>query len=344
MQFRKHLTVAPDTVPNDVQAQPLTPAQVAKAYNFPPEGKNISKQVVAILELGGGDLLGLSAPPNVKRYGVDGGQDNPIPSDADGEVCLDEWVISGVVPNAQKAVIYAPNSDQGFVDGVAYAESKLPVKPVSLSISWGAPESQWTDTARAALDAAFQKCLDNKVAIPYAAAGDNGSSDGLSDGANHVDYPASSPYVLACGGTRLTLNADGTRAAEKVWSLADGNGSTGGGVSNCYPGRTVPDMAGNADPVTGYKVKVDLMQEAIGGTSAVAPLFAALHALIQSHFDEPIGSLKPFIDALPDSAFFDVVEGSNGAFSATPGKDNCTGRGVPDGMALLAAVQASGLT
>jgi kumamolisin len=192
------------------------------------------------------------------------------------------------------------------------------------------------------------------------ASGDNGSTDGQSDSAQHVDFPASSPHALACGGTRLEATPPTTITAETVWNTA-GGGSTGGGVSDAFPppafqsaagvptragggtGRGVPDVAGNADPATGYRILVDGQESVIGGTSAVAPLWAALLCrLAQSAgrrfglvHTQLYGGVKP---GTVQPGFRDITTGTNGAYSAAGGWDACTGLGSPDGTALLHAL------
>ena len=183
------------------------------------------------------------------------------------------------------------------------------------------------------------------------AAGDDGSSDGVSDGSNNVDFPASSPNVLACGGTNLQ-SANGTITSETVWNDGAEGGATGGGFSTVFSqptyqsslaasysgqtGRGVPDVSGDADPDTGYNVLVDGSQEVVGGTSAVAPLWAALVALLNQQLGKRLGFINPLIYALPEpnNGFNDITEGNNGSYSAGPGWDPCTGLGSPDGQAL----------
>jgi kumamolisin len=185
--------------------------------------------------------------------------------------------------------------------------------------------------------------------------GDDGSSDGVTDGANHVDFPASSPHVLGCGGTSLQ-SANGAITSETVWNDGPQGGATGGGFSNQFPlptwqssanikppaggGRGVPDVAGDADPETGYNVLVDGKSMVIGGTSAVAPLWSGLIALLNQKLGRPVGFLQPVLYALPPTAgaFHDIVTGTNGAFSAGPGWDPTTGLGSPSGENLLAAL------
>jgi kumamolisin len=120
---------------------------------------------------------------------------------------------------------------------------------------------------------------------------------------------------------------------------ASAAGGTGIG-STGTPGRGVPDVAGNADPVTGYQVIVDGQAEPIGGTSAVAPLWAGLIARLAQASGKRFGLLQPLLYAgiTPGAAatgFNDIVEGDNGAYKAGPGWDACTGLGSPNGTALL---------
>jgi kumamolisin len=345
-----------------------TPVQVGQLYGFPP-GYDGAGQTVAIVELGGGfatsDLAayfaGLGLPvPAVSAVGVDGAVNQPgqDPGGADGEVLLDIEVVGALAPGAGIVVYFAPNTDQGFVDAVSDATHAAPT-PTALSISWGGPESGWATASRAALDAALADAAALGVSVTVAA-GDNGSNDGTA--APMVDFPASSPHVLGCGGTSLQTRA-GTGAgpaisAEVVWDdTATGGGATGGGVSAGFPvpawqqgltadgtpltGRGVPDVAGDADPATGYQVRVDGTAEVIGGTSAVAPLWAALIARLAQAHGGPLGLVNPLLYAHA-SALRDITSGGNGAYTATTGWDPCTGLGSPDGAALLALVLRPG--
>ena len=343
-----------------------TPVQVAQLYGFPAAAK-ATGQTIGIIELGGGfrtaDItayfksLGMPAP-TVTAVLVDKAKNKPgLPSGPDGEVMLDIEVCAAVAPGAKIAVYFAPNTDQGFVDAIATAVHDKTNKPSVISISWGAPESGWTAQAIAALDAACQTAAALGVTIT-AASGDNGSADGVTDGANHVDFPASSPHVLGCGGTKLT-GAGTTIQSEVVWNETAANeGAGGGGVSNVFPlpawqknanvpaptvaggGRGVPDVSGDADPATGYQVRVDGQTAVIGGTSAVAPLWAGLIALANAQNKVPAGFINPVIYAAgAKNAFRDITEGNNGAFSAGPGWDACTGLGSPIGSAVIAAVK-----
>ncbi len=345
-----------------------TPVQLAAVYDFP-AGDGAGRHV-GIVELGGGfaqsDLTayfgGLGLPtPTVTAVGVDGGSNVPgaDPDGADGEVLLDIEVVGALVPAAAIEVYFAPNTDRGFLDAVSDAIHATPT-PAAVSISWGGPEDTWTAQARTALDDALADAAALGVTVT-AAAGDGGSADGTSDGAAHADFPASSPNVLACGGTSLRADAGtGTVRSEVVWS---GQGATGGGVSTVFArpawqadagvpaqadgittgGRGVPDVAADADPATGYEVLIDGSSTVIGGTSAVAPLWAALVTrLVAGGAGAGTGGLglvAPLLyagvapGAVP-AGFRDITSGTNGAYSAGPGWDACTGLGVPDGTAL----------
>jgi kumamolisin len=187
------------------------------------------------------------------------------------------------------------------------------------------------------------------------ASGDNGSSDGVTDSQNHVDFPASSPNVLACGGTTLQT-ANGAIQSETVWNDGAQGGASGGGFSVQFGlpswqlkagikppsggGRGVPDVSGDADPETGYEVLVDGQSMVIGGTSAVAPLWSGLIALLNEKLGKPVGFMQPALYGLAASkdALHDITQGSNGAFSAAVGWDPCTGLGSPNGENLLTAL------
>ena len=352
----------------------FTPLELGRVYRFP-AGTDGSGQTLAILELGGGytqaDLdeywasIGLADPPTVTAVGVDGAGNAPEgdPNGADGEVLLDIEVAGALAPGADVVVYFAPNTDRGFLDALSTAVHADPT-PAAVSISWGQNEDEWTAQARTAMDDAMADAAVLGVTV-CAAAGDDGSTDNATDGQAHVDFPASSPHALACGGT--TLRADGRSGAvssEVVWFHGPGLGGTGGGVSAVFPvpewqagagvpgdadtgrpGRGVPDVAADADPATGYRVRVDGTDAVIGGTSAVSPLWSALTCRLAEALGRRPGLLQPVLYAglsagqVPPG-FRDVTSGSNGAYTAGPGWDACTGLGVPDGEALLAALRA----
>lgn len=353
------------------QAQNIsfTPLQVAALYNFP-TGIDGTGETIGIIELGGGysptDLqtyfsgLGIKTP-NVTAVSIDGGTNQPG-SPADGEVMLDIEVAGAVAPGANIVVYFAPNTDQGFVDAISQAVHDATRKPSIISISWGAPEDSWTDQSRAAMNQALQDASVVGVTVTVAC-GDNGSTDGQSDGKLHVDFPASSPYSLSCGGT--TLRGNGTQiSSETVWNeLSNNEGATGGGVSKFFPipdyqgnagvpaqpetnfaGRGLPDVAGDADPVTGYSVLVDGQNQVIGGTSAVSPLWAGLLALVNQQIGNPVGFVNPLLYQNAPNGFNDITQGTNGFYQAGAGWDPCAGLGSPNGVALLQALQGGAPT
>ncbi|MGL6235244.1 MAG: S53 family peptidase [Segniliparus sp.] len=348
--------------PSQARSVSYTPLDLAKIYNFPAQ-ENGAGQRLAIIELGGGysgqelqryfSGLGVSAP-KVTAVSVDGARNAPEgdPNGADGEVVLDVQIAGAMANGADVLVYFAPNSDRGFLNAVSTAAHASPA-PTAISISWGSAENAWTSQAREAMNQAFADAAALGVTVT-AAAGDAGSSDGSASGQPEADFPAASPYVLACGGTRLVADSGtGSVASETVWNAGAAGGATGGGVSKVFPeprwqanvnvpgnGRGVPDVAAVADPATGYQVLVDGQSTVVGGTSAVAPLWAALVCRLAQALGRPLGLLQPLIyprtagtTAFP--GFRDITQGKNGAYSAGPGWDACTGLGVPDGQALL---------
>jgi kumamolisin len=348
------------------------PNALGTIYNFP-AGTDGSGQTLAIIELGGGfaqsDLdtyfsgLGI-AKPSVTAVGVDGGANTPAndPNSADGEVLLDIEVAGALAPKATQLVYFAPNTDRGFVDAVTTAVHATPT-PAVVSISWGASEDAWTAQARTAFDQALADAGALGVTVTVAS-GDNGSPDGQTDGKQHTDFPSSSPHVLACGGTYLDADAaSGKVTTETVWNAGTGKGATGGGVSGVFglpsyqttagvpnrvggtkPGRGVPDVAAVADPASGYEVLVDGQSLVFGGTSAVAPLWAALVCRLVQSLGKPLGLAQTRLYAgvkagQVQPGFRDITTGDNGAYKAAAGWDACTGLGVPDGEALLTALR-----
>jgi len=341
-----------------------TPPQLAKRYNFP-TGLDGSNQCVAIIEFGGGykaedieaysQLVGVT-PPTVVPISVDGAGNTPG-SEADGEVALDTETVAGVAPKAKIVVYFAPNTTNGWFDAINAAVNDKNNNPTVISISWGGSESRQPGQFIQAVNQACQAAAAVGITI-FCSAGDDGSRCDTGDHRAHVEFPASSPYVIGCGGTRLDPST------ETVWN--DGAGSaTGGGISEVFPlpdwqananvppcvnpggkvGRGVPDIAGDADPMTGYVILLDGQQEVIGGTSAVAPLWAGLMALINQKLGKPVGYLNPLLYNQLASAgvFNDITVGNNGflhipCYYATTGWDACTGLGTPNGAALLQAL------
>ncbi len=308
-----------------------SPVQVGQLYQFP-AGATAAGQTIGIIELGGGyrtaDITAYfkslgQKTPSVSAVLVDGGKNAPTNSNsADGEVMLDIEVSAAVAPGAKIVVYFAPNTDQGFIDAIATAVHDTKNKPSVISISWGGPESSWTQQSMNALDAACQSAAALGVTIT-AASGDDGSTDGAKG--NNVDFPASSPHILGCGGTKL-IGTGSTIASEVVWNeLASNEGAGGGGISNVFPlpswqatagvpkpsgtsgGRGVPDVAGDADPTTGYIIRVDGKSMVIGGTSAVAPLWAGLIAVNNAQNKKSAGFINPQIYAAAAKVAFNDI-------------------------------------
>ena len=366
-QARPHFRFRPPFQPaRGGTATSYTPVDLARLYDFP--SGDGSGQCVGIIELGGGyresDLnayfskLGVGKP-NVVAVGVDQAKNAPSgnPNGPDGEVTLDIEIVGAIVPGARIAVYFTPNSDAGFVDAVNRAIHDNANKPSVISISWGGPESNWTPQSQNAFNDVLQSAAAMGVTV-CVASGDSGSSDGVADGRDHVDFPASSPYVLACGGTNLTASAKGI-SREVVWNDGDQGGAGGGGVSAVFAlpvwqsglsttrtqggkaaltKRGVPDVAGDASPLTGYDVLIGGTETVVGGTSAVAPLWAALIARINAAAGKPAGFINPKLYRA-QTAGRDITQGDNGSFGASAGWDACTGLGSPDGAKVAAALK-----
>jgi kumamolisin len=253
-------------------ASSFTLPQVAKLYNFP-TGLDGSGQCIGIIALGRGYRTGdietyfrdLGLPmPHVSTVRVDGGHDQPAHRDsADGEVTLDIEIAAAVAPKAKIAVYFAPNTDKGFLDAITMAIDDTTNKPSVISITCGGPEVNWTLQAMSLYNQAFETAAALGVTV-CCSAGNNGSGGGVSDGRAHVDFPASSPFALGCGGTKLTVSG-GTISEEVVWNES-ADSASGGGISDFFalpeyqiaanvprPARGVPDVAGNADPRSGIQ-------------------------------------------------------------------------------------------
>jgi kumamolisin len=345
----------------------------AKRYNFP-ANLDGAGQTIAIIELGGGyrnsDLkaffreIGV-AMPNVSSISVDHAGNDPTTSEsADGEVMLDIEVAGAVAPKARLAVYFAPNKgDKGFIDAVSAAIHDEQRKPSVISISWGGPESTSDQQAIDAFHELFAAAGVLGITI-CVASGDHGTADDAAtdwDGKIHVDHPACDDLVTACGGTQINGSEDVVWNDGTPFDLnVDGGGgwASGGGISEIFalpsyqenarvpvsidngrPGRGVPDIAMSA---TNYFTRVDNDESASGGTSAVAPLMAALVARLNQAKGKNVGFLNPFLYAnAAKGIVHDVTSGNNAikdtikGYSAGPGWDACTGLGTPDGTAIL---------
>jgi kumamolisin len=337
-------------------------AQVASYYQFPIAHASQGKgQRIGIVEFGGGyDKADLDyffkslelATPKITDRNVMGAinQYTGDPDSADGEVMLDIEVAGVVAPAAEFFLYFAPNTEQGFLEALVAAQAD---KLTSLSLSWGAPEEQWSRQAVDAISTSIQTLTSGGCTVTVAS-GDSGSTDGLDHPV--VDFPSSSPFSLACGGTALVQNADGSYT-ESVWGGGD-SGATGGGFSQIFsiPAwqnpddvqaatnqkamRSTPDVAGVADPNTGYKIYLMGGWQVIGGTSAVAPLWAAFAALIAQMKGQSLGFINPLLYQLKQGDnFYVICNGTNG-YLARNGWSACTGLGSPKGVPISHTLRA----
>ena len=308
--------------------------------------------VIAIVELGGGWIQSdidsyfkslSQSVPQIADVSVDGTQNSPGSSDADVEVALDIEVAGAAyfAATGQPATIRIYWSQDIGTAVQKAADDGCDV----CSISWGADEANWGTTAANQMESTAAAATAAGMAV-FAASGDNDSSDGGPTPAN-VDVPSSCPHVVGCGGTNKTATT------ETVWNDNPGqtNGEgTGGGFSTIFPvqtfqigappapadsqygkGRMVPDVAADADPQTGYNIYVQGAETVVGGTSAVAPLYAGLFAA----FGKKLGFVTPTLWKNP-SAFTDITTGSNGLYDAAVGPDPCSGLGAPVGTSIAA--------
>lgn len=337
---------------------PLTPPQVAKLYQFPTN--SAAGQTIAILEFGGGykttDIQAyfnntVKLPvPSVIAVGVDGATNSPG-QNADTEVILDIDVAGSVAPGAKIAVYFAPNTVQGWIDAITTAIHDNTNKPSVISISWAGSESGWGSSITSVSNALAEAAAVG-VTI-FVSSGDGGSGNPA-----EVLYPASDPWVTGCGGTTVE-NVSGTSFTQAVW------GGSGGGISNHFArpywqtwagipsstnpaghvGRGVPDIAGNADPSSGYELILNGAPTGPwGGTSAVSPLYAGLVALLNAALGEPVGYFNYNLYAFVGPYVYqDITSGSNGAYSAKAGWDACTGFGSINGAAMSTALEGVGL-
>ncbi len=340
--------------PEAAAATPWTVPNLCAAYNWP--ANLAGGGVIAIVELGGGWVMSdmtaffqsVNQPvPSITDVSVDGTQNTPNQSgqagEADYEVALDIQVAAA---SYYAATGKAATIRMYWSQDIASAVEKATSDGCDVcSISWGADEAEWGATAAQQMESAAESAVAAGMVV-FAAAGDNDSSDGGSTPAN-VDCPSSCPHVVGCGGTYKTTTE------ETVWNdnpgETDGEG-TGGGYSTIFPvqsfqigappapantqygsGRMVPDVTGDADPNTGYEIFVHGSSTVVGGTSAVAPLYAGLFAA----FGTKLGFVAPTLWE-NQKAFNDITQGSNGFYSAAVGPDPCSGIGSPIGTSIAA--------
>jgi kumamolisin len=364
------------------------PEELAQIYAFP--SGDGAGETVGVLEFGGGyfaeDLdtflqgARITARPAVIPVSVNGS-----PTDArdgqEGEVMLDVEVLAGACPKAKIVLYFSTFDEKGWVDAIQAAVHDAQNHPSVLSISWGYAEDSadaWTAQARTQIAEALKEAALLGMTV-FVASGDDGSSDAIGDGHAHADFPAVVQYVTAVGGTTLRAKG-GVIESEVAWKDSDGlrkdgGGSSGGGVSallsrpawqkvdvasvnpGSIVGRCIPDVAADASAHTGYYVVVDGRGGVSGGTSASAPLWAALvlraNAALNAVGLERVGYLTQWLYEAESAALLsngavvcrDVAAGDNvtahvGGYRSGKGYDAVTGWGTPDGGAFLAALQS----
>ena len=331
------------------QLTPLSAHDIAARYAFP--DADGSGQTIGVLQLRGtfnaGDftkgmqLQGVAARmPLVKR--VDDAELAHAEQTAkDVESAIDAQIVGSLAPGAQIVVYAAPDDERGVLDAVRTALFDEESRPSVLSISFGFPEFLWTPAALTILDELFTAAALLGVSV-FCASGDNGAEMDY-DGNPHVLAPASCQFVHGCGGTRI--RQDAAQSAEIAWEKTGGGFSArfeappwqteAGAVATAQharPGRGVPDVAAQVTP--GYGVFFDDAQIAMGGTSAVAPMWSALAARLNQRLGHPIGFCAPLLYAGAKTMFSPIVTGDNGRFQSAPGWDPCTGLGTPVGTAI----------
>jgi len=362
-----NLKLGKDTKLTALNRSWFTSTEIASIYNFP-SPNNLTK-VIGVISFGGGlfgnvsstgiltggdvqtywSSLGISSAnmPTVVVVLVDGARNSPGASDgATIENTIDVQTIGGCYPSSKLTIILyiAPNTFSEFINVVNYALNTpvsvngLNVKPSVLSISWGAPEIYYGSIANS-INTVLAAAVSSGINV-CVASGDNGSSDGVNDGLSHPDFPAASPNVIACGGTSLVCpnNVYDNSTVETVWS------GSGGAISSIFSsptyqsslnksGRSVPDIALNSDPNTGVLYLIGGNQYVVGGTSIAAPAMAAFVALTNVNY-----FINPQLYINASNCYHDITVGSNGAFNAGVGYDNCTGFGSIVGNILSTAL------
>ena len=265
------------------------------------------------------------------------------------ETTIDEERSGAMAPGATLLVYDADSAtDQDFTD--TYNKIVTDNTAEVMTTSWGEPEADASSTTLSTDDGIFKQAAAQGMSV-FAAAGDNGSSDGTSN-SDTADFPSSDPYVLAAGGTTLTLTSSGTRSSEIAWSSGGGAESSVFSEPSWQVGNGVPqngfrntsDLAMDADPNTGYSVYEGGSWSVYGGTSFVAPQLAGLWADgVSDDSGTRLGQANQAEYGVANSSnyandFYDVTSGSNGAFNAGVGWDHPTGWGTPVATNLIANI------
>lgn len=333
---------------------PLSASEIATRYKFPDaDGSGVTVGVLQMRGVFSPDdftkcmqAQGVTPKvPLVKRVN-NAELTHRIRTAKDVESAIDTQIIGALAPGAQIVVYATPDDERGVLDGIRSAIFDDEHRPSVLSISFGFPERLWTPIALTILDELFTAAALLGVTI-FCASGDRGAEVD-DESTAHVLAPASSPFAHACGGT--TVPAGAGACAEGGWNQSGGGfseffsvpswqGSVAAAASayNVSPGRGVPDLAAQVWP--GYAVFFEGSQVAMGGTSASAPMWAALTARLNQRLGKPLGFFAPLLyERSRSGLLYDVLSGGNDRYRCTPGWNPCTGLGVPNGTAIAAAV------
>ncbi len=343
----------------------MWPSDVARLYGVPLD-IDVSRQCVGIIALGGGykssDLaaamaaMGRAPPVVVERSVLGVGNQYEQGSSADAEIALDLQVLAGILPAARIVIYFTANTAQGIAEAIHQAVFDEENRPQVLSVSWGSPEKYWNADTLGAMQATLADAVRRRISV-IAASGDYLATGGATDGRAHVWFPASSPYVLGCGGTAIELDGSTIRN-ESVWH--EGDIGTGGGVSEVFSvpdyqsttklplststgksGRGVPDISALAARTPGYRIVLDGESIVKEGTSAATPLWASIVAIANARRGVPVGLVHPILYASP-SVLRPITTGDNRidgiGYEATNGWSACTGLGAPIGADLVTAL------
>jgi kumamolisin len=361
-------SITPNTHPSGPGGG-YAPSDLLTAYNLTGVSANGSNQIIALFELAGYQASDITAYTNyfglpsaqLTNILVDGGSGGAT----DAEVALDIELALALAPASKIYVYEGPNSDQGVLDTYNRIATDNAAKQVSTS--WGLGENFSSSSYLQAENAIFLQMAAHGQSI-YAAAGDRGAYDDYPYNMSLVvDDPASQPYVVGVGGTRLTVNAgSGAYTSESVWNDGLGNGAGGGGISSVWPiptwqqsvsttvsktHRNVPDVSLNADEYTGYSIYYSGGWQIYGGTSCAAPLWAAFTARVNqgrvAASKSVLGFANPSLYSIGTGSsyaanFHDILTGNNLYYSAAVGYDNASGWGSFNGANLFASLIGSG--
>ncbi len=280
------------------------------------------------------------------------------------EVTMDIEILAALAPGAAIVVYFAHATERGQFGALHRAVFDERNRPSVLSVSWGQPELTVSTDGLQAINRLLLTAAHLGISV-CASSGDAGAQKAQADGLPTVNFPASSPYTLACGGTHAEF-AKGSPPRilrESVWNglHTSPGGASGGGVSRVFPqpswqrgvgvplspvgtrGRGVPDVAGVADPRVGGELIAADRPFAAAGTSAVAPLWAALIARCNHHLGRRCGWVNAPLYRLGREGkrgLRPVKHGSNDGYEAADGWNACAGYGTPDGAAILAHLAA----